>query len=33
MGSLSLLQGNLTNPGIEPRSPAFQAGSLPAEPQ
>ena len=33
MGSLSLLQGNLTNPGIEPRSPAFQADSLPGEPQ
>ena len=25
--------GNLPNPGIEPRSPAFQADSLPAEPQ
>ena len=25
--------GNLPNPGIEPRSPALQAGSLPAEPQ
>ena len=23
--------GNLPNPGIEPRSPALQAGSLPAE--
>ena len=33
MGSFSLLQGNLPNPGIEPRSPAFQADSLPAEPQ
>ena len=32
VGSLSLLQGNLPNPGIEPRSPALQAGSLPAEP-
>ena len=32
-GSLSLLQGNLPNPGIEPRSPALQADSLPAEPQ
>ena len=32
MGSLSLLQGNLSNPGIEPRSPALQADSLPAEP-
>ena len=25
MGSLSLLQGDLPNPGIEPRSPALQA--------
>ena len=25
--------GDLPNPGIEPRSPAFQADSLPAEPQ
>ena len=33
MGSLSLLQGNLSHPGIEPRSPALQAISLPAEPQ
>ena len=33
MGSLSLLQGNLANPGIEPRSPTWQADSLPAEPQ
>ena len=32
-GSLSLLQGNLPNPGIEPRSPALQVDSLPAEPQ
>ena len=31
-GSPSLLQGNLPNPGIEPRSPALQADSLPAEP-
>ena len=31
--SLSLLQGNLPNPGIEPRSPTLQADSLPAEPQ
>ena len=31
--SLSLLQGNLPNPGIEPRSPALQADPLPAEPQ
>ena len=33
VGSLSLLQGNLPNPGIKPRSPALQADSLPAEPQ
>ena len=33
VGSLSLLQGNLPNPGIEPRSPALRADSLPAEPQ
>ena len=26
-------QGDLPNPGIEPRSPALQADSLPAEPQ
>ena len=32
MGNLSLLQGNLPNPGIEPRSPTLQADSLPAEP-
>ena len=32
VGSLSLLQGNLPNPGFEPRSPALQADSLPAEP-
>ena len=31
VGSLSLLQGNLPNPGIEPRSPALQEDSLPAE--
>ena len=31
--SLSFLQGNLPNPGIEPRSPALQVDSLPAEPQ
>ena len=30
--SLSLLQGNLPNPGIGPRYPALQADSLPAEP-
>ena len=33
MGSLSLLQGNLPNPGIEPRSLTLQAGSVPAESQ
>ena len=33
VGSLSLLQGNLSNPGIEPRSPALQGDSLAAEPQ
>src|SRR5574337_524758 len=33
VGSLSLLQGNLPNPGIETRSPALQGDSLPAEPQ
>ena len=33
VGSLSLLQGNLPNPGVEPGSPAFQEDSLPAEPQ
>ena len=32
MGSLSFLQGNLPNPGIEPRSSALQADSLSAEP-
>ena len=32
VGSCSLLQGNLPNSGIEPRSPALQADSLPAEP-
>ena len=31
--SLSLLQGNLPNTGIEPRSPALQMDSLPAESQ
>ena len=31
MGSLSLLQGNLPDLGIEPRSPALQADSLPTE--
>ena len=33
VGSLSLLQGDLPNSGIKPRSPAFQMDSLPAEPQ
>ena len=42
LGSLSLLQGifptqgsnpGLPNPGIEPKSPAFQVDSLPNEPQ
>ena len=33
VGSLSLLQGNLPNPGIEPRFPSLQTDSLPAEPQ
>ena len=32
VGSCSLLQRNLPNPGIEPRTPALQADSLPAEP-
>ena len=31
VGSLFLLQGNLSNPGIKPRSPGLQADSLPAE--
>ena len=33
VNSLSLLQGNRSNPGIEPRSSTLQADSLPAEPQ
>ena len=33
VGSFFLLQGNLPNPGIEPRSPALQVDSLPAESQ
>ena len=33
VGSLSLLQGDLPNPGIEPSSLALQVDSLPAEPQ
>ena len=32
VGSHSLLQGKLPNPGIEPRSPALQVDSLPDEP-
>ena len=31
VGSLSLLQGNLPNPGMDPRSPALQTDCLPAE--
>ena len=29
----ALFQGNLPNPGIEPRSPTLRADSLPAKPQ
>ena len=32
MGSHSLLQRDLPNPGIKPKSPALQADSLPFEP-
>ena len=32
MGCHFLFQGNLSNPGIEPRSPASQAGALTSEP-
>ena len=32
VGGLSLVQGDLPNPGIEPRSPALQVDSSPAEP-
>ena len=32
-GQLSPSPGDLPNPGIEPRSPALQVDSLPAEPQ
>ena len=32
MGSHSLLQRDLPNPGIKPKSPALQADSLPSEP-
>ena len=31
VGSLSVLQGNLPDPGSEPRLPALKADSLPAE--
>ena len=31
VGSLSLLQGNLPDPGIEPGSPELQVDSLPTE--
>ena len=33
VGSLSISSGDLPNPGIEPRSPALQVATLPAEPQ
>ena len=33
MGSLFPSLGHLSNTGIEPRSPTWQADSLPAEPQ
>ena len=33
VGSLSFLQGNLPNPGVEPMSPTLQGNSLPTEPQ
>ena len=32
VGCHAILQGNLPNPGIELRSPALQADSLPSEP-
>ena len=32
VGCHALLQGNLSNPGMEPRSPAFQVDSLPTGP-
>ena len=32
VGCHALLQGNLLNPGIKPRSPKLQADSLPSEP-
>ena len=33
VGCHFLLQGNLPDPGIEPRSPTLQADALPSEPQ
>ena len=33
VGCQAVPSGDLSNPGIEPRSPALQADSLPAEPQ
>ena len=32
VGCHALLQGNLPNPGVEPRSPPLQVNSLPSEP-
>ena len=32
MGCHALIQGNLPNPGIEPRPPTLQVDSLPSEP-
>ena len=32
VGCHTLLPGDLTNPGIEPRSPTWQVDSLPSEP-
>ena len=32
VGCYALLLGDLPNPGIKPRSPAWQADSLPSEP-
>ena len=32
VGCHALIQGDLPNPGIKPRSPAWQADSLPSEP-
>ena len=31
--AIPFFRGNLSNPGVEPRSPTLQADSLPAEPQ